>query len=85
MASTKGKVRVEGVPTTIGIAWDNLRQCVNNGDRVTIVDRFGAKRTGRAVMFGPAGWVLNMGGRYGTPAIANENNIVKIVKADAVR
>ena len=85
MASTKGKVRVESVPTTVVIAWDNLRQCVHNGDRVTIVDRFGAKRTGRAVMFGPAGWVLNMGGRYGTPAIANQDNIVKIVKADAVR
>lgn len=60
-------------------------ETISHGDRVTIVDRFGTKRTGQAVMFGPAGWVLNMGGRYGTPAVANENNIVKIVKADAVR
>ena len=54
---------------------------INHGDRVTIVDRFGKKRTGRATILGPAGWVLNMGGRYGTPAIANENNIVKVVAA----
>jgi hypothetical protein len=36
--------------------------------------------SGRAVMRGPAGWVLNMGGRYGTPAIASESNIVKVTK-----
>ena len=48
------------------------------GDRVTIVNRFGQKSTGRAVMRGPHGWVLNMGGRYGTPAVANESNIVQV-------
>lgn len=48
------------------------------GDRVTIVDRFGKQRTGRAVMRGPHGWVLNMGGRHGTPAIASDENIVKV-------
>lgn len=53
---------------------DSLRA----GDRVTIVDRFGQKRTGRAVMKGPHGWVLNMGGRHGTPAIASDENIVKV-------
>lgn len=25
------------------------------------------------------GWVLNMGGRHGTPGIASESNIVKVV------
>lgn len=54
---------------------------IRAGDRVTIVDRFGKEQSGRAVMFGPAGWVLNMGGRHGTPAIANEENIVKVRKA----
>jgi len=49
------------------------------GDKVTIVDRFGKRRTGRAVMRGPAGWVLNMGGRHGTPAIASDENIVGVV------
>lgn len=51
------------------------------GDRVTIVNRFGQEQTGRVVMRGPAGWVLNLGGRYGTPGIANASNIVKIRKA----
>jgi len=53
-------------------------QCIRPGNRVTIRDRFGQERAGYAVMRGPAGWVLNMGGRHGTPAIANEENIVKI-------
>ena len=48
------------------------------GDRVTIRDRFGQERTGRAVMRGPSGWVLNMGGRHGTPAIATDENITKV-------
>jgi hypothetical protein len=58
---------------------------IGPGDRVTIVNRFGQKSTGRAVMLGPAGWVLNMGGRYGTPAIANEENITKVSKARGPR
>jgi hypothetical protein len=48
------------------------------GDRVTIVDRFGQERTGRAVMRGPHGWVLNMGGAHGTPAIATDENITRV-------
>lgn len=54
---------------------------VRPGDRVTIVDRFGVEHTGRAVMPCVAGgWVLNMGGRHGTPGIANEDNTVRIRK-----
>lgn len=34
--------------------------------------------TGRAVMRGPAGWVLNMGGRFGTPGIATPENTVAV-------
>lgn len=37
-------------------------------------------RTGRAVLEGPHGWVLNMGGRYGTPAVATLENIVSVLK-----
>ena len=48
------------------------------GSRVTIVNRFGQERTGRAVMRGPHGWVLNMGGRHGTPAVATEDNVTKV-------
>lgn len=51
-------------------------------DRVTIVNRFGQERTGTAVMPCVAGgWVLNMGGRHGTPGIANDDNVVKVRKA----
>jgi hypothetical protein len=58
-----------------------LVDSIGRGDRVTIVDRFGKEHTGKAVMKGPAGWVLNMGGRHGTPDIASEKNIVKVKKS----
>ena len=51
---------------------------IRHGDRVTIVDRFGQKHTGTAVMRGPYGWVLNMGGPHGTPGIASTANIVRV-------
>lgn len=50
------------------------------GSRVTIVNRFGQERTGRAVMRGPYGWVLDMGGRYGTPGIATSENVTRVKK-----
>jgi hypothetical protein len=56
----------------------NLMEHIRFGDRVTIVNRFGQMHTGRAVMRGPHGWVLNMGGPHGTPAIANESNICAV-------
>ncbi len=56
----------------------NLLDAIRAGDRVTIANRFGQNRTGRAVMRGPAGWVLNMGGPHGTPAIAELENIVAV-------
>lgn len=54
---------------------------IRSGDRVTIVNRFEQARTGRAVMRGPHGWVLNMGGAHGTPAIADERNIIRVTRA----
>ena len=62
------------------MADNRLFDLIRAGDRVTVVDRFGGSRTGRAVMPGPAGWVLNMGGRYGTPAIANDDNVTRVTK-----
>lgn len=67
----------------------SLIDSVRAGDRVTILSPNGIgrdgveyrERTGRAVMRGPAGWVLNMGGRYGTPAVATTSNITKVVKS----
>lgn len=55
-----------------------LVDAIRPGCRVTIVDRFGTERTGRAVMRGPAGWVLNMGGAHGTPAIASDANTTRV-------
>jgi hypothetical protein len=57
----------------------SIVDAIRPGDRVTIVDRFGQKRTGRAVMRSShGGWVLNMGGAHGTPGIADESNIVGV-------
>lgn len=58
-----------------------LLETIRPGDRVTIVTRHGKEQTGRAVMRGPAGWVLNLGGRYGTPGIATPANLLKVRKA----
>lgn len=52
---------------------------IGPGSRVTFVDRFGKNRTGTAVMLGPHGWVLNMGGRHGTPHVVRPDTIVKVV------
>jgi len=53
---------------------------IKAGSRVTIVGRDGRQMTGKAVMFNPKvdGWVLNMGGRYGKPAIATDDNVVSV-------
>lgn len=61
---------------------------IKNGDKVTILipNGFGRhgqewrEKTGRAIMRGPAGWVLNMGGAYGTAGVATERNFVKAVR-----
>lgn len=57
---------------------NSILDLIHAGDRVTITNQFNQLHTGRAVMRGPAGWVLNMGGRYGTPGIASDANIVKV-------
>lgn len=61
-----------------GRAEVSLFSTITSGSRVTIVNRFGQQHTGRAVMRGPAGWVLNMGGKHGTPGIASEENVVRV-------
>jgi hypothetical protein len=61
---------------------------IKAGDKVTILVPAGIGRdgqewkpkTGRAVMRGPHGWVLNMGGPHGTPGVASPENIVKVVR-----
>jgi hypothetical protein len=55
---------------------------IAHGDRVTIRTPQGQERTGRAVMRSAhGGWVLNLGGRYGTPGLAGEDNVVRVRKA----
>lgn len=56
---------------------------ITAGARVTFTNRFGQPQTGRAVMLGPAGWVLNMGGAHGTPAVPAEATITKVVPPKA--
>lgn len=58
----------------------DLRERIKHGDKITIVSSTGQKVTGRAVMFNPKidAWVLNIGGKHGTPAIADLSNIIGI-------
>lgn len=52
---------------------------IRAGSRVTILTPHGQRRSGRAVMrSSEGGWVLNGGGRYGTPLLANERNVVSV-------
>ena len=39
-----------------------------------------ATMTGRAVMRGPAGWVVNAGGKYGTPKVVTPESFVSVLK-----
>jgi len=55
-----------------------LVDTIRPGCIVTIVTPHGQQRTGRAVMRGPHGWVLNLGGKHGTPGIASDSNIVRV-------
>ena len=59
-----------------------LVDSIRPGDRVTILSQHGQKLTGRAVMpaKGGIGWVLNIGGRYGTPGIATDDNTILVKK-----
>jgi hypothetical protein len=50
------------------------------GDTVYFSTPHSLQLKGRAVMKGPAGWVLNCGGRYGTPQVVSENNFIKLRK-----
>lgn len=51
---------------------------IRNGDSVTITNRFGQESTGRAVLLGPHGWVLNMGGSGANPCVACCCNVVAV-------
>ena len=50
------------------------------GDSVTMSPPQGQVLNGKAVMKGPYGWVINVGGRHGTTRVVHENNFVKMRK-----
>lgn len=58
----------------------NLFDQIRPGDTVTITTPQGQQVRGKAVMRGPYGWVLNLGGRHGRPGIASPENVVKVTK-----
>jgi len=47
------------------------------GDSITFSTPHTTEMKGRAVMKGPAGWVVNAGGRHGIPKIVSEANFVR--------
>ena len=56
-----------------------LIDVVRAGDIVTIITPHGSKLKGRAVMRSSYdGWVLNGGGRHGTPLLADDSNVIKV-------
>jgi hypothetical protein len=64
------------------VAYENLKA----GDRVTMNmplrgrDTVHQTRTGKVVMRGPHGFVLNLGGPHGTPGIVDERNFVSATR-----
>lgn len=56
-----------------------LIDSVRPGDRVTIITQHGNKLKGRAAMRSSVGgWVLNGGGKFGTPLLASDENTIKV-------
>jgi hypothetical protein len=56
-----------------------LVDTIRHGSKVTIITPHGNKLKGKAVMKSSGGgWVLNLGGKYGTPAIATDENTIAV-------
>lgn len=62
-------------PTVLGI---------RPGDRVTILTPHNSRLTGRVVFAFASHAVLNLGGRHGTPGIADESNTVCVKRGGRV-
>ena len=50
------------------------------GDTVYFSTPHSKELKGKAVMKGPVGWVVNMGGRHGMPSVVTKRNFIKIRK-----
>ena len=77
MRRTSAAITVHAINTTSPL------DLVRPGSRVTIVGPGGQTQTGRCVLRLPTHAVLNMGGRFGLPAVANNQNITGVEGARA--
>lgn len=76
-------------PGNVGTNAAELLATIRPGDRVTIWIPAGLGRngqewkqaTGTARIVSPGHVALNMGGRFGTPGVATESNLVSVRKA----
>ena len=50
---------------------------IQTGDTVYFSTPHTAEMRGKVVMRGPAGWVVNAGGRHGIPKIVSEANFIR--------
>jgi len=53
---------------------------IHIGDTVYFSTPHTAEMKGRAVMKGPAGWVVNAGGKHGMPKVVSERNFIRLRK-----
>ena len=53
---------------------------IHIGDTVYFSTPHTAEMKGRAVMKGPAGWVVNAGGKHGTPKVVSDRNFIRLRK-----
>ena len=53
---------------------------IHIGDTVYFSTPHTQEMKGRAVMKGPAGWVVNAGGKHGTPRVVSERNFIRLRK-----
>ena len=54
---------------------------IQSGDTIYFLTPHSKELKGKAVMKGPVGWVVNMGGRHGMPGVVTEKNFIKLRKA----
>lgn len=53
---------------------------IQSGDTLYFSTPHSKELKGKAVMKGPIGWVVNMGGRHGMPGVVTEKNFIKLRK-----
>jgi hypothetical protein len=53
---------------------------IHIGDTVYFSTPHTQEMKGRAVMKGPAGWVVNAGGKHGMPKVVSERNFIRLRK-----